>query len=103
MECDHSVPLYFTKWSIPQEGVRAQLWKSNQGVVHYSVGSNQWAGILSTPKWDQFTGEPIGPIIVEQHAKELIALDGDVDQFLKELPPIPTEQLQALIWAMNDK
>ena len=59
LKCDRSVPVHFTRWNF-----------------------------LSTPKFDRFTGEPIGPIITEQHAKQIIVEGSTVSEFLAGLPPV---------------
>ena len=86
--------MHFTQWKIPGKVIRGEVWDSDR--AHYFLRSNQWAGILSTPKFDRFTGEPIGSIITEQHAKQVIMQGKSVDEFLKELPAVPTAELKEL-------
>lgn len=96
MNCDHSLPKHFTRWDLmhQNEGIRGELWNNHRGIAYYQCNLEGWAGILSTPIFDRFTGEPIGPIITEQHVKRIIMQGKSVDDFLKELPPVSTAQLE---------
>ena len=96
MNCDHSLPKHFTRWDLmhQNEGIRGELWNSHRGMAYYRCNSEHWAGILSTPKFDRFTGEHIGSIITEHHVKQIIMHGKSVDEFLKELPPVSTAQLE---------
>jgi hypothetical protein len=93
--------VHFTRWheTDRREGVRGELWNSHRAVAHYFLTS---AVVLSTPRFDRFTGEPIGPIITEHHAKQIILQDRPVADFLAELPPVPTEKVEKLWQIVNE-